>query len=151
MHPATELIKEIGIRRLCGPDGCLCMCCHIQGISVDIYCRKPDGAMNIPKPDFSGIKVRVHSKALDLNGDDLREVASEVCHQLAGEGYAIAVRYCDYQHDAEQTCIYCNRHRADPKGYLCEQCLVKPDVSGTRKVSDQYDLRKYEFEIEAVD
>lgn len=147
MHPATELIKEIGIYRLCGTDGCLCMSCHVQGISVDISCRKSDAAIETPRPGFFGVKLRVHSGSMDANGPDLKEVAEEVCRQLADEGYAIAVRYCEYKYDKEQICIYCDASRADPKGYLCEECLVKPTVWGDGKVADHYDYRKYEFEV----
>ena len=146
MNEAAKLIKEVGIYRLCGTDGCLCMHCAVRGVSVDISCRKSSSGSEKIKPHFYGITLRVHSERLDASGEALKEVADEVCSQIRDKGYAIAVRYCDYRYDREQICISCHKDRVNAAGYLCEECIVKEQPFGG-KVADSYDYRKFEFEV----
>lgn len=141
---ALDLLQKVGIYELCGTDGCLCMHCEIRGVHIDVSCRKSDGAMDKIAPDFYGIKLRVHSHHLYEDGDDLEKIAREVAKQLYSNGYAIMARFCDYRHDRECLCIYCDKPRSDPAGYLCDDCL-----SGKSEflVPSERDYRRLDFTI----
>jgi len=143
MHPATKLVKDIGIYGLCGTDGCLCMNCVVQGISIDISCRKSDAGMRQIDPDFFGIKLRVHTGSMDASGESLKEVAEEVVRQLRDQGYAFLIRYCDYEHDAKCKCGYCGKPR-EPKAYLCSECLTRKEPYD---IAAAYDYTRFEFSV----
>lgn len=124
---AIDLLKEVGIYRLIDFDGCLCGGCEIQGISIDISCRKSSGGFKFSE-DFHGTTVRVHSRHLDSSFSELQEVANEVVGLLkseAGERGEIGVRLCEYEMDKESTCVWCNGPRSDASGYYCAQHAVE--------------------------
>ena len=125
---ALELIRRVGIETLGGFDGCLCTHFKVQGVDVNITCRKSYD-FNIIDPAFHGITIRVYSHGPDSDGAQLCEVAREVAQQIRDvQGDAIAVRYCDYQHDDKQQCIRCDGQREMALGYLCTTCLAgEPD------------------------
>lgn len=147
-NQALELVKEVGIYKLSGTDGCLCMRCEVQGVYIDIACRKSGAAMDQIDPGFFGVKLRVHSRHLDAGGDELRAIANEVARQLRDEGYAILVRFCEYRFDAEMRCTYCGKTRTDTLGYLCDECLTKPDAFGD-SIAKRHDFRLLDFVVPA--
>lgn len=54
-------------------------------------------------------------------------VAHEMVQQMKEleEHLPIRVRFCSYEDDAKQRCLYCHKDRKDPLGYLCETCLQR--------------------------
>jgi hypothetical protein len=144
---ALELVREIGIGRLGGFDGCLCTSCEVQGVNIDVSCRKSNGSTTKIAPGFYGILIRVHSQHMDAGGDELEAVAREVAQQLAGEGCAIMARFTDYRHDAEGRCTYCGKPRSDLAGYLCDKCLTRDRGA----VAASHDYRRHDFACEPVE
>lgn len=126
---ALDLIKSAHVYGLCGPDGCPCLNFEVHGVHVDVSCRKSGDGFEKIAPDFYGIKVRVHSRHMDAHGPDLHAIAQEVAKQMASEGYAIMARFCEYRHDAEGLCIYCDKPREEVAAYLCQKCAANPDAS----------------------
>lgn len=124
----VDLIRKVGIFGLCNTDGCLCINFSVHHISVDVSCRK-SGCMEKVVPKFFGVEVRVYSGSLGISFRDLEPVANEVREQLSGEGYDIAVRFCDCRHDSEMLCVYCDQPRSDRLGYLCDKHKVDPEVA----------------------
>lgn len=119
---AVKLIQHAGIYGLGPADGCLCTNFEIQGISVDISCRKSSGSL-----DFFGTIARVHSHHGDVGTADLYLVAEEVVRQLSEQTEHIKVRFCDYEDDKERRCVSCHKPRPDPNGYQCVECASKND------------------------
>lgn len=116
---ALDLLRKVGVRGLSGTDGCLCMSCSVQGVDIDISCRK-SGACYVPgAPDFRGLLIRAHSSHMDAMYADLQDVADEVASQLADAGQEIATRLCDYRIDRGMLCAYCEKPRTDVAGYFC--------------------------------
>jgi hypothetical protein len=117
---AVSLIREVGIARLCEFGPCLCATCEIQGVHIDISCRKSSGT--------GSLLIRVYSHHMDHTGAELRSVADIVAVQMQPmeAGMSISVRYCSYEDDHPAKCIYCGSFREDAKGYLCVSCLNKP-------------------------
>jgi hypothetical protein len=121
---ALELIHRTGVETLGGFDGCLCTKFTVQGVNVEIYCTR-SGNLNIIEPGFQGITIRVYSSHVDSDARQLRLIAWEVAQQIRDvQGDAIAVRYCDYQHDLEWQCNRCGGIRESQAGYLCTVCLL---------------------------
>lgn len=89
---AIELLREVGIYRLCGTEGCLCMSCEIQGISIDVSCRKSNGSRIEELPEFYGTVIRVSSHHLDSNAAELQLVADEVKAQLESNGGEFVIK-----------------------------------------------------------
>jgi hypothetical protein len=122
-HAAIALLRKVSVFELSGADGCYCMACSIQGVDIDVSCRKSGGSRVFRKlkPDFSGLVVRAHSSHMDANLAALQAVADVVCEQLREHtSQAIETRLCDYRHDAEQLCCYCDKPREDAGGYFCD-------------------------------
>lgn len=119
---AADLIREIGIGRLGGFDGCKCTSFAVRGVEVEVGCRKSSG-MDSVFPDFFGIGLRITSGHMDNGPDELQAVAREVVEQLRDEGYAIKVRYSTYKQDKDATCLYCGADRPTDE-YLCSKCKV---------------------------
>lgn len=124
MNAAVELLRKVSIFELAGTDGCFCMTCSIQGVDIDVSCRKSSGTYIYSRinPDFSGLVVRAHSSHLDANLTALQAVADEVSRQIRERtGEDIATRLCDYQHDDQMLCCYCDKPRTDAAGYFCNE------------------------------
>lgn len=142
---ALELIRREGVFGLGGYDGCLCTHFFVRDVHVGISCRKSSG--NLVDPDFNGTTVRIYSQSGGLRGADLREIAEEIAKQLRekGDGGAIAVRYCSYEHDKELKCTYCHKLRATAADYLCPECKTGLNPFGQliAEVSDpsRFDIR----------
>lgn len=149
---ALKLLKEVGVYRLCGTDGCLCMSCKVQGVTIDVTCRKSNGYGWVRKvmPEFRGTLVRVYSRHLDKCGDDLAAIAKEIAAQISEDTSSATARFCDHRHDDEQLCTYCDKPREDLRGYLCDACLAADGTFGG-KVADQYDLRRFDFTVVSAD
>lgn len=144
---ALEVIRANGVYKLADFDGCLCGDFRIKGINVDISCRK--SGIDASGAYFLGIIIRVHSRSLDADGPGLLAIAKEVASQLKKEGYPILVRFCNYHHDKERICIYCEEKRSDPLGYLCDACLndSKPGTYVDQTVADERDYRSLDFTL----
>lgn len=67
---ALKLISEIGVGVLGGFDGCACTAFSVQGVNVDVSCRK------------SGKYIRVSSRHDDAFRADLQMIANEVERQI---------------------------------------------------------------------
>ena len=79
---AVELIKEKGIAGLGGFDGCHCSRFSVFGFMVNVSCRKSLGT-----GEFNGSRVRVSSRCLDIQKDDLKRVGGGVCDDLGADHY----------------------------------------------------------------
>lgn len=145
---AAALIKEKGIFGLGDYDGC--MCCHfeVNGVHVDISCRKSsDGAMF---DGFYGTTVRVSSRHMDSDASGLAEVAVVVIEQVQeNEGHLpINLRFCDYEHDANGgKCVYCGKSRGNPTGYLCDGCQTEADKYRGGNLADYYAYEKLNADL----
>jgi hypothetical protein len=124
---AIALLRKVSIYELSGTDGCLCMSCEIQGIHIDVSCRKSSGsrgevAKALPQ-DFYGAVVRVYSSHMDANRRDLQRVADVVCDQIKDDTahLMLVVRLCSYEQDAKAKCWYCGKGRVLPSGYACAE------------------------------
>ena len=119
-NAALKLIRDHGVLGLCESDGCLCIHFEIQGVNVDVSCRKSSvGGLPFDR-EFYGTVVRVHSRHLDSSIIELQPIADEIVKQVAGyDGRPIAVRFCDWAYDRPPRCAYCGEPRADLNGYLC--------------------------------
>ena len=129
---ALSIIKEIGVDRLGGFDGCICTSFEVQGVEVHLGCRKGSGGYigRQIKDDFYGTIVRVTSRHMDRDDAALAEIAEEVRRQLTDITHEeIMVRFCDYRHDKEGICDYCNEPRAERWGYYCSKHLL-PESRG---------------------
>jgi hypothetical protein len=126
----VALIKEVGVSRLGGYDGCACTSFEVRGFEVCVGCRKGSGGHigSQIDPDFYGTIVRVSSGHMDIDETDCALVAQEVLRQVSeGGGDAQAmIRLCSYQDDAEGRCRYCHAPRTERWGYFCEKHLT-PD------------------------
>lgn len=74
METPAELIREVGIGRLCNFDGCTCSHFSVRSVNVDISCRKGrDGPL-----------VHAWSSSPDFhdNQEALQAVVEEVVDQL---------------------------------------------------------------------
>jgi hypothetical protein len=123
---AIDLLRKISIYELSGTEGCMCMSCEIQGINIDVSCRKSSGsggevAKALPQ-DFYGTVVRVYSSHMDANRRDLQRVADVICEQIKDdtEHLMLAVRLCSYEEDAKSKCWYCGKGRVHPWWYACQ-------------------------------
>lgn len=148
-NAALKVIRDVGVGGLGGFDGCLCTSFAVQGIEVDVSCRKSSGSAG-----HFGYTLRVHSRHMDATGAYLEAVAREVAGQLqAIEGYAVRVRYCDYLQDHPAKCIYCGADREDAAGYLCSGCLSgekwssKDDPALFIESAKARDYREHEFAL----
>ena len=77
VNGVIDLIREVGIYRLGGYDGCPCTSFEVQSVSVDVSCHK------------SSQCVRVHSHHMDYCDDNhrldkslLQPIADEVLRQV---------------------------------------------------------------------
>ena len=124
---ALALLREVPLERLCDLNGCICTSCAIQGIEIDVSCRKRSGTS---RDDGPTTMIRVHSRHLDADAGGLAMVAQEVVRQVhRWEPWPhIVVRFCDYAQDNPPKCIYCGKSRNDMAGYLCDACLDNPDA-----------------------
>lgn len=138
---AAKLIDEVGIHRLCHFDGCLCGSCQIQGVEIDILCRKSTASLG-----FNGLTVRVHSRSASADPESLKPVAISATREMRRlDGWSpIRLRYCSYEQDKKNLCVYCGRQREESSGYLCPQCLVEKDPFG-RNITQSHDFRRAEF------
>lgn len=140
MNPerAVAIIRDVGVFGLGFTDGCICTSFSIQGIDVDISCRKGSNMDTIFR-EFYGIGIRVYSSSLDSTGEGLGLVAREVARQLADQGYDIKVRLCNYDRDRECKCVWCGNPR-EKTAYLCDQCLTNEDAK-------PHDGSQWEFSV----
>lgn len=131
----VALLKQHGFHGLAGYDGCLCGGCALWNVEIEVSCRKASGGL-----DFRGTLIRVQRASLDAQKKDLLAVANEVYTQMAEREThtPIMVRFCSYEDDSKQRCIYCREPRPEPLGYLCDRCLTKTDSLG-RSIAEQYD------------
>lgn len=132
-HPALDLICREGIYGLGGSEGCPCTHFFVRGLHVDVSCRKSNGGLRAIDPNFYGAVVRLYVQSLDaVPGAALREVAEEIVRQLRADDVAsaVAVRYCDYEHDTKLKCTYCGEPRESPADYLCPKCKSGTDPFG---------------------
>lgn len=119
---AARLIAEKGIFGLGGYDGCMCTNFEVQGVHIDISCRKSSGGSMFK--DFYGTTIRVWTNHLDGDAKGLGQVAAEVIREVRkNEGHLpIKLRFCGYKYDAEKSCTYCGKPRPDQERYLCTKC-----------------------------
>ena len=137
---ALDLIRSVGVHGLGGYDGCLCTNFEVQGVHVDVSCRKSSGGIG-----FRGTLLRVYSHHIGTEPTDLVPIAREVARQLvAMEETPVKVRFTDYEHDAKKICVYCGKPRTEAAGYLCEDCKTKEAWPG-QTVSDAYDYSPHDF------
>jgi hypothetical protein len=124
---ALSIIKEVGISRLANFDGCLCSSFAVQGVEVDISCRKSIGA-----GDHRGYVLRVHSNTLGSPVKELKDIAHEVARQIReiDPPYAIKIRYADWAHDVDKgrKCCWCGELREDAESYLCNAHSTNADA-----------------------
>ena len=125
---AVDLLRKVGLFGLAESDGCLCMSFAVQGVTIDVACRKSTGCFVPGTPDFRGLVIRSHSRNLDTDLPGLRSVADEVAAQLGEEGCEIAIRLCDYRMDKDVLCCYCEKPRTDVAGYFCDKHLGRSNV-----------------------
>ena len=134
---AVSIIKQIGVGDLGYYDGCICAHFHVSGVSVDVSCRKSSGA----KPEgFWGIMLRVYSRHMDCDPSGLRDVAVEVARQLreSESETPLMIRYCDYEQDKKQKCVYCGKPRPGYQDYLCGKCKTGKDAFGA-SIAESHD------------
>ena len=106
MSAALDLIKDVGVATLGGFDGCLCTHFSVQGVSVDVGCRKSSNRAT----------VRVYSNQ-EIPRSYLEEIAEEIAKHLGKiESTPMSFRYCSYQDDNPPRCIYCHAPRAQAHG-----------------------------------
>ena len=72
-----DLIKEVGIHRLCDLDGCICSGFTVRNVTVDIACGKGRGR---------GIWVYSNSMDYDMNEGWLEPILAEVLRQAEALG-----------------------------------------------------------------
>jgi hypothetical protein len=101
VNSVVDLIREVGIYRLSGYDGCPCANFEVQSVSVDVSCHKSDHS------------VRVHSHHMDYCDDKYRldtslfqPIVEEVLRQVdahydAGGEYAkgFAVKFQTWEQE----------------------------------------------------
>lgn len=117
---AIALIGRVGLIELFGTDGCMCMHGSVQGVDVDVSCCKSSGCFIPAEADYRGIVVRCHSGSMDETPESMLRVADFVAGQIEAMGYQKpAIRGCDYDHDKEQLCVWCDKPRQDLAGYYC--------------------------------
>jgi hypothetical protein len=85
----VTLLREVGLRRLMGSDGCNCGYVMLRGYHIDRSCHKSESSL------------RVYAQGVDSMPADLALIATEALAQMREEdGWSdILVRYCDYTHD----------------------------------------------------
>jgi hypothetical protein len=124
-NKAIELLRRISLFDLAGTDGCMCMSCQIQGVSIEVSCRKSSGSSVVKQwePDFYGTVVRVYSNHLDALGDELKRIADEVVRQIQPEvgSEPIRVRLCDHDVDERMVCQYCRKPRQLGPFEFCDE------------------------------
>jgi hypothetical protein len=142
---AVKLLKEIGLSRLVGFEGCICGTCSIQGVTIDVSCRKSTGSSG------SCTLIRVHSRHMDVKPSELEKVAQEVVNQIhmIERLVPIKVRFCDYDDDHEPKCVYCAKPREDVDGYLCDACLTRSDPFGDT-IAGTYDFRRIQIDFPPI-
>ena len=143
-----EIVDHFGVYGLAGADGCRCAHFSLWSIDIDIHCHKSNGGIDWHR---WGV-IRVSNRTEDVNMVDRAAIAEKLLSVLhepewdSDDDPYWLVRFCDWKHDNEQTCIYCGKHREDKQGYLCEKCLVAHSPYGPQyKIADQYDFRRVEI------
>jgi hypothetical protein len=141
MKSVCEIIENVGLFSLSGYDGCVCGGFAIQGIHVDISCRKSGASTTHDAPNFYGTSLRVYSKSLSAMTQELKAVAELVSKQIrdSNEWTAIKVRFCSWDDDANSKCNYCGEEKPHG-GYLCKSCTEKPEAQ-------YYDYTEMDFTI----
>jgi hypothetical protein len=70
-----------------------------------------------------------------------------LCGSWRLDGWSpIRLRYCSYEQDKKNLCVYCGRQREESSGYLCPECLVEKDPFGCN-ITQNHDFRRAEFSI----
>jgi len=119
---AVKILKKLSIFELAGTEGCLCMGCKIQGISIDVSCRKSSAGQLPYDSEYYGTVLRVHSNDLYAECSDLQLVADEVASHIKNDtGGKIVIRFCDFEYDHKVLCTWCNKPRQDAYSYYCDQ------------------------------
>lgn len=145
---ALALIKQHGVFGLGGDDGCLCTSFAVQGVNVEISCRKSSGS---PRGARLATLVRVTCSWMGTMPEDLAPIAREVAEQVYKyESIATFVRYCDYQNDHPARCVYCGKLRQNEAAYLCDKCQNGVSV-WKESIAKQYDFRPVEFMLGAYE
>lgn len=122
----VALLREVGLRRLMGSDGCNCGWVHLRGFHIDRSCHKSQ----------SSLRVYLQGDGFGADHADLELVAREALRQMREEdGWSdIIVRYCESDYPTKDAlkgkCTYCGKPRAHPESYLCETCLTGNDAWG---------------------
>lgn len=121
----VALLREIGLRRLMGSDGCNCGYVQVRGYHIDRSCHKSESSL------------RVYAQGGDSSPAELAQIATEALAQMRAEdGWSdILVRYCEYTHDHKGSgwvgeawvrstgiCVYCEKPRDSVDDYLCAKC-----------------------------
>ena len=135
-NPVIGLLRQHEFGGLAGYDGCRCGSCEVHHVGIDVSCRKSSGGMMFPR--FHGTLVRVHSRSSDAYLQDLVDVGRWMLRHMIEieETTPIMVRFCSFEQDHEQKCVYCGNPRAELFDYLCAECM-KREVFGQR-VADLY-------------
>lgn len=124
MNQTAALIKANGLGAFCAFDGCACSSFSLQGVNVDISCRKSNGGMRAINQGFYGTSLRVWSMSLNVDGSVLSEVAQVVAaYLMESYGSDVMIRYCSQIEDDGCRCIYCSEIRPRT-AYLCDACIA---------------------------
>lgn len=140
-----KLIRVHGVYGLAGYDGCRCAHFMVQGVSVDVHCHKSNSGV---KWHGRGV-IRVTGSG-DLNMEDRAAIAEELLRLLTEKDWLDdedrywLVRFCGWDYDQDQLCVYCRKPRKDIEGYLCSQCLTATSPFG-EKIADEYDFTRVEI------
>jgi len=132
---AVALLREVGLFRLGGTDGCLCSGCEIVNYEIYFSCRKSDKTLYVRCP------------SMGTSMEDLQAVAIEAMRQIREQDNwsELRVRFGNYAETHQNKCVYCAKPRKDPDGYLCEKCLTGKDANGL-PIADHHDFTRIDFE-----
>ena len=125
---AIRILQSVGLHELAGTEGCLCCSCEIQGVYINISCRKSSHSA-IGEDGYRIPMLRVYSSHLDSTLNDLKLVADEIISQVKPDAENIAVRFCDYDYDKNNKCLYCGEQRTLTENYYCEKHAHMLDIA----------------------
>lgn len=141
-----DLLNQHGVYGLAGYDGCRCAHFSVQGVNIDIGCHKSNSGIN--KWHSRGV-IRITGND-DLDMDDRKAIAEKLLQLLTEKEWEDerrdpywVIRFCGWEYDDKQICVYCGKPRQDQQGYLCDKCLAGYSLYGPQyKLADSYDFTR---------
>lgn len=140
-----DLLDQHGVYGLAGSDGCRCAHFSVQQVNINISCHKSNGGI---KWHHWGV-IRITGSG-DLDMQDLGTIAGKLLELLTEKEWEDerddpywTVRFCRWECDEKQICVYCGQSREVEQGYLCNKCLTAHSPYGPEyKLADRYDFTR---------